>query len=840
MVLNMAWDWGLGFTKRTMMDPKTKPQSVYYLASSDEENGDDELNNDTEGRALPLKPVSPDELPRPITSENLQSITIAKTQVRGNSSLRRRHRSTKPGISSTSSSLELQNPRKRSRSRAKAATLPNQAGNLPMNSASKPAFPPLFTWEVWKKGTMTDRILAKVHKSLSKESTAYCRSQERTRDDVTFQHPKASQYAGHFGQNAEEDPKTSSTRQGHDPSNNKKRSARSKRGGKTVAIRKSSSLLDRPSSPTMMRSRHKSSPTIGDSIVQSGLSLTLLAQRFSKRSTGSLPALLSIDSNIRCLETHIDDLCLVSAKFISTFVPSEQIDSSIVTRRIWGSVEKITRQAELSFTLVDPSQSESWTIRHLEVASPKQEPWGTCDKCKNDVPDASLQEALNHLHSHMGQESHERIHEPHEDPCAVRLQAHHPLRDDRWRRHIQPRIKSLISIITGLQQKISEIADRCAKPTGEGLVGGDLPKNLIFAFEAMVALYCLTAEDIARINGNSMGRATDSADLNGTAEEPVEWPEKFKGYEARANDLLEQAQKDVAFLDIADKKPEHVDLETVGREFLLGVMLTNLHDRPLDAADHTDIITPYKRLASRLQYLVHNRPKKRLFIELTTFSRELEALRKLVGSQIKALDRIAEVTEPKSTRGIRGNRLVQYQLECECRDALQAKLCQTEFQVDQLQRKVNDLKSQVVQVLEVLEEDHGKAIRVFTIVTLFFLPMSFVTSFLGMNTTDIRDTNNNSSLFWIIAIPFTAGVVGLAFMYGYKWDYIRELVSRVKVRKQKPREGIQKITAVADSTPECNIRWSMVSQRVTQTLHDFNGAIRRRTTATLRIQSLPK
>lgn len=41
-----------------------------------------------------------------------------------------------------------------------------------------------------------------------------------------------------------------------------------------------------------------------------------------------------------------------------------------------------------------------------------------------------------------------------------------------------------------------------------------------------------------------------------------------------------------------------------------------------------------------------------------------------------------------------------------------------------------------------------------------------------MNTTDIRDTNYDQKIFWISALPVTFGVMGLAFLYGYKWDVI--------------------------------------------------------------------
>lgn len=50
----------------------------------------------------------------------------------------------------------------------------------------------------------------------------------------------------------------------------------------------------------------------------------------------------------------------------------------------------------------------------------------------------------------------------------------------------------------------------------------------------------------------------------------------------------------------------------------------------------------------------------------------------------------------------------------------------------QLQEHVQRLIDATKTSVEINDDDHGKAILVFTVVTLVFLPLSFVTSFLGM------------------------------------------------------------------------------------------------------------
>jgi hypothetical protein len=71
---------------------------------------------------------------------------------------------------------------------------------------------------------------------------------------------------------------------------------------------------------------------------------------------------------------------------------------------------------------------------------------------------------------------------------------------------------------------------------------------------------------------------------------------------------------------------------------------------------------------------------------------------------------------------------------------------------------------------------------VFTVVTVIFMPLSFVTSYLGMNTSDIRDMENKQTLFWIIALPLTAVTMGSIIYMAYYNDEIRDSSSSLYKR----------------------------------------------------------
>lgn len=92
-------------------------------------------------------------------------------------------------------------------------------------------------------------------------------------------------------------------------------------------------------------------------------------------------------------------------------------------------------------------------------------------------------------------------------------------------------------------------------------------------------------------------------------------------------------------------------------------------------------------------------------------------------------------------------------------------------------RLCRPLSERTKQILEINDEDHGKAIMVFTVVTVIFLPLSFATSYFGMNTADIRDMNQTQSLFWAVAIPLTILTVGGCMLIGYNGNDLLDIIS---------------------------------------------------------------
>ncbi|KAI9891541.1 MAG: hypothetical protein M1814_002664 [Vezdaea aestivalis] len=116
-----------------------------------------------------------------------------------------------------------------------------------------------------------------------------------------------------------------------------------------------------------------------------------------------------------------------------------------------------------------------------------------------------------------------------------------------------------------------------------------------------------------------------------------------------------------------------------------------------------------------------------------------------------------------------------------------------------LRENCNNLVTRTVQLVNIRLEDHGKAILVFTIVTIVFLPLSFVASVFGMNTYDIRNLTRGQGIFWACALSLTAVVVAVATVMAFYGGSVIERLFELRGESQlRPRSRAKK----RDSAPK--------------------------------------
>jgi hypothetical protein len=156
--------------------------------------------------------------------------------------------------------------------------------------------------------------------------------------------------------------------------------------------------------------------------------------------------------------------------------------------------------------------------------------------------------------------------------------------------------------------------------------------------------------------------------------------------------------------------------------------------------------------------------------------------------QTKLIDNYMCVLDDNTYEQDRPSRRAMFLFERELLESCRDNLALSREEYIELFTRCGPLSDRTKQSLEINEEDHGKAIMVFTVVTIIFLPLSFVTSFFGMNTVDIRDMNSGQGLFWAIAIPLAAVTMGSTMFIGYNGDELRDAIVsayRTVVGKQR-------------------------------------------------------
>ena len=178
------------------------------------------------------------------------------------------------------------------------------------------------------------------------------------------------------------------------------------------------------------------------------------------------------------------------------------------------------------------------------------------------------------------------------------------------------------------------------------------------------------------------------------------------------------------------------------------------------------------------KYQVNQHPRRRLLEDINRFCEEAGAIKDVLLDQNNMVWRLGETLKPYTFKTTTPSRIAMYETEGEINNN---SLAETDDNWDAFRELISSaqrLAEQTKQSVEIQQEDHGKVILVFTIVTIVFLPLSFVTSLLGMNTVDIRNSDSSQALFWAISLPLTAFVVALSLLVGFKGYQIREMIEK--------------------------------------------------------------
>ncbi|KAH0489515.1 hypothetical protein TgHK011_009940 [Trichoderma gracile] len=548
----------------------------------------------------------------------------------------------------------------------------------------------------------------------------------------------------------------------------------------------------------------------------------------------------------------VKQLVEMSQQIVWSFVPHTggAVIHSLM-KRFWGCVDLICLQLLWEENERGQGAERTYIIRNFssqakEYNSRRPKPmlgkihYLECEDCKAAKPYPSAESALEHLHEKHMECSHNKLGRPYDDPCYAWL--HRIWHDGYPMRSSQD---GLLGIVEDFIEELSDISmyvRELLNMTARDSSTADTPPltvNIIHIFKQIVKVFIFRSKQLSLIN-RRRNKAAGVPQGNSRLLQRIDRKIKeLLSLEIDANEriinLSESAKKDI-FMSGIGLTSEITRAETVRVQFLALALMSGIQSPLLQSSyigpsyAKDALLQLYRDYTSRLHFQANNRPRKRVFLDIHGLEEELQALDKLLGSQESCLHNTLALIDPLTSRYTTKTRLREFRAELPYGNNLLRGIINRRREVENLATRLQILKDQVKQTIEIMEEDHGKAIRVFTVVTLFFLPLSFVSSFLGMNTVDVRDTEYSQRIFWITGVPITAAVLSVAFIYGYKGEEILDWMSHALQDKRRlnPPLGESKDAGYRTSLETGWKDWNTVTATEQHPVH------RRRLTAFMR------
>ncbi|OCK74776.1 hypothetical protein K432DRAFT_310030 [Lepidopterella palustris CBS 459.81] len=232
----------------------------------------------------------------------------------------------------------------------------------------------------------------------------------------------------------------------------------------------------------------------------------------------------------------------------------------------------------------------------------------------------------------------------------------------------------------------------------------------------------------------------------------------------------------------------------------LGCLITRHIHREMDVREL------YRSHLSTLRYAAGQRPSKRILRELYLLEEEIELVATVFSQQFDLLDGLEKVFDSRHYRITNRMRINAFErIEQPMLEKLRTKYRRNlEDDIKGLQDQMAKTAQVLRYNIEIAEEGHSKAILIFTLVTIVFLPLSFVASLLGMNTVDMRSMQNTQVLFWEIALPLTAVIGGVSLLVAYRGTQIGDQFEKLLGNMQQNRsksQGLHRSTPTSRQKP---------------------------------------
>ncbi|KAJ4349262.1 hypothetical protein N0V95_004753 [Ascochyta clinopodiicola] len=473
------------------------------------------------------------------------------------------------------------------------------------------------------------------------------------------------------------------------------------------------------------------------------------------------------------------------------------IDKSTMLRKLWGAIKSmcsivttVCKRAPLNHDpgkspdsgwTYDPMANKGWFVR-LETSTAEttdsfrklQHMIDKCRKCGTTKMYNTRQAALLHLQKHLKSIDQCDLGMLIPENCIL---TYSQMRMETWN-------DGYIAILIKACQTAQDILVR-TRELSEGVCNEDgqmsdmytFPRQLLSASRQLLVFYLAIERAMYYTEESFMDKANSFEEPEYMTTLPFS-SEGLQVLEAFGNGVqqaVKSARNELCSMVKSTKPVEIFQRLSLSPEYVCSWFMRRLIVKPLEKS--MTVSDMYREYLSTIQFQVNHRPGKRLLRSINLLQEELTALREVNTQQYKLISNYMSVLDDATYEKDIPRRRAMYPYERMLLVSCQENLQLTDQEFRYLLARCGPLADSTKQSLEINEEDHGKAIMVFTIVTIIFLPLSFVTSFLGMNTTDIRDMGSSSSLFWAIAVPLTAVTMGSILYIGYNGDELRDAFS---------------------------------------------------------------
>ncbi|CAN9414361.1 unnamed protein product [Alternaria alternata] len=430
---------------------------------------------------------------------------------------------------------------------------------------------------------------------------------------------------------------------------------------------------------------------------------------------------LSAQKNM--VRAAIDELFACLKRFVGLYVPCDYAHS--VCYKLWGSMALLNNSATLVFKeeehprplyIIRPLQTSF--LRDRNIKKPMV-PISSCLECKDGHTYKSHQEALTHLnkvHFRDGSLRH------HQTARRYFVRTENDLRNERASKQhlwlLQICIQYFETLVTRGEKLHLGVAE--GKQTDRRRY--QLPDGLLDCFEETVLFLMQATTSVVAIRNEASiwkhtpGKAID--DLETPAVQSALEELGKLGESAQAS--MTRAEKAVV---LAGGEGSTVSIGNAGPEFLVSIVLQNIARRHLLTDVKMDVNQLYQEYTSKLEYQIYQFPRKRLLRTIHKLQEELTVVQLVNSWQTKAFDNFLQILDPRTFKLPTSDRISLFLPESECISESLKSLQSKAVELEALKKRTQYLREQLKQSVEILEEDHGKAILMFTIITTIFLPL---------------------------------------------------------------------------------------------------------------------